>query len=272
MVDYGRFKNLGGPIVGDMYPDWDNDGLSDKDELALGTDMWEPDSDLDQLPDGLEVVFHFTDPLCWDSDGDFLRDGDEFDTDDDGLTDGAEFHDYGTDIFDWDTDDDFLSDGEEIYHGLDPHDPYSADGNHLDYLVVYSDVALFQAGFGSPPPNDDDIVHVRGIDRHDNTWWGGPSPELHWVYTVELECLLAIDKIHLKSSFIGGSGDRLEVWAVIEFPGGQSFVQLFAEQPVGEDFERSFPQVVTNYVEFHAYRDFALWSILTLEIYGQLHS
>jgi len=56
--------------------DSDNDGLSDADEEALGTDPLDPDSDDDGLSDGAETILG-TDPLAADTDGDGISDGDE---------------------------------------------------------------------------------------------------------------------------------------------------------------------------------------------------
>lgn len=81
--------------------DSDNDGLTDTQEAALGTDPNNPDSDGDGLNDGDEVNLTATDPLDGDSD-------------DDGLTDGAEVNDHATDPNDADSDDDGLSDGDEV--------------------------------------------------------------------------------------------------------------------------------------------------------------
>ena len=58
-------------------PDADGDGLSNDEEVALGTDPLNPDSDGDGLSDGDEVHLHQTNPLHADSDGDGINDGDE---------------------------------------------------------------------------------------------------------------------------------------------------------------------------------------------------
>jgi len=64
--------------------DDDNDGLSDTDEAALGTDPLDADTDNDGLLDGAEVDDIGTAPLLADTDGD-------------GLSDGYEVNTYGTD-------------------------------------------------------------------------------------------------------------------------------------------------------------------------------
>lgn len=86
-------------VVADV--DSDNDGLTDAEEIELGTDPDNPDSDGDGIKDGEEVNQTGTDPL-------------DADSDDDGLTDGAEVNVHDTDPNDADSDDDGLSDGDEI--------------------------------------------------------------------------------------------------------------------------------------------------------------
>lgn len=58
-------------------PDRDADGLSDDQEIALGTNPDLADSDGDGLQDGVEVVTHGTNPLVSDTDGDGVSDAEE---------------------------------------------------------------------------------------------------------------------------------------------------------------------------------------------------
>lgn len=58
--------------------DRDGDGLSDDQELALGTNPLVADSDNDGLPDFNEVNIHHSNPLVRDSDGDGFDDGYEY--------------------------------------------------------------------------------------------------------------------------------------------------------------------------------------------------
>jgi Bacterial TSP3 repeat len=107
-------------------PDDDNDGLTDEEEAALGTNPLDPDSDDDGLSDGDEVNTHGTDPL-------------DPDSDDDGLSDGDEVNIHGTDPLDADTDDDGLPDGLEVANGTDPLNPDSdgdgiPDGQDAEWL------------------------------------------------------------------------------------------------------------------------------------------
>jgi len=89
--------------------DSDLDGLSDADELLIGTDPLDADTDDDGLEDGEEVNWYDTNPL-------------DTDTDDDGLSDGDEIKVYFTQPNNADTDNDTYRDGEEIDYGTDPLD------------------------------------------------------------------------------------------------------------------------------------------------------
>ncbi|MBN1329106.1 MAG: S8 family serine peptidase, partial [Candidatus Heimdallarchaeota archaeon] len=135
------------------FGDWDNDGLTDEQELSdeHSTSPWEADEDGDGLLDGEEYNLG-TDPFSSDTDSDGLNDWEEVnpgtdnyitnpldaDSDNDNLTDGEE-QSYGTNPNDSDTDDDNLSDYEEtqIYH-TNPNDN-DTDGDLLldDWEVFY---------------------------------------------------------------------------------------------------------------------------------------
>lgn len=97
-----KFTAVGGPT------DSDRDGLPDSEEIQLGTDPYDPDTDKDELTDGEEVYKYQTDPL-------------NPDTDWDGLMDGAEVKKHTTDPRKRDTDNGGVADGHEVLEdGTDP--------------------------------------------------------------------------------------------------------------------------------------------------------
>ncbi len=108
----------------DENPDSDNDGLTDAEEVRIGTDPNNPDTDGDGLLDGVEVNKYTSNPKNPDTDGDGLKDGEEVnnykteptnkDTDGDGLTDGDEVLKHKTDPNKKDTDGEGLNDGDEV--------------------------------------------------------------------------------------------------------------------------------------------------------------
>ncbi|PIE82427.1 MAG: hypothetical protein CSA11_00615 [Chloroflexi bacterium] len=87
--------------------DTDGDGLSDEQEQHIGTDPSKPDTDLDLLLDGEEVLSYGTNPL-------------DRDTDKDALVDGDEIRTWGTNPVQWDTSGDGISDGQAVANGWDP--------------------------------------------------------------------------------------------------------------------------------------------------------
>jgi hypothetical protein len=169
--------------------DTDDDGLFDMQEILLGCDPRNPDSDFDMIPDGEEFYVFFTspyhndtdldglsdgeevyfwhsNPLIDDSDGDFLLDGVEVlkygsdpmdeDGDNDGLTDFEEIKIYYTNPFDYDSDDDGLSDGEEIE--LYDTDPLNWDTDRDSILEPNED------GDMTWPMSDYDEVKIYGTN------------------------------------------------------------------------------------------------------------
>ncbi|NIP95069.1 MAG: lamin tail domain-containing protein, partial [Akkermansiaceae bacterium] len=113
--------------------DPDGDGLTNIQEFNVGSNPTLIDTDGDELRDGDEFNIHNSDPLLGDTDGDGLDDGEEVnaqpatdpadaDTDDDGLNDGREVGIHGTNPTFPDTDGDTFSDSHEIAAGSDPLD------------------------------------------------------------------------------------------------------------------------------------------------------
>ncbi len=98
-------------IVAGGALDTDGDGLTDQEELQLGTDPKNPDTDGDGLTDGEEVKVYKTDPLNPDTDYDALKDGDEV-------------YKYKTSPLERDTDKGGVADGHEVIEdGTNPLDP-----------------------------------------------------------------------------------------------------------------------------------------------------
>ncbi len=146
--------------------DNDNDGLTNAEERALGTNLNAMDSDGDGLFDNEEVNTYKTDPLNVDSDGDGILDGtevrsgndpngpgklfnvpgtqstttiqvqDTMDTDNDGLTDREE-NELGTNISKIDSDSDKLDDYAEVNtYKTDPLNPDTDGDGYLDGTEV----------------------------------------------------------------------------------------------------------------------------------------
>lgn len=96
--------------------DDDNDNLSDEEEISLGTDPLDPDTDGDKARDGIDIFP--LDAKEWrDSDQDGLGDNNDLDDDNDGLKDNDELFIFGTNPLNPDSDNDQLLDGEEINLG-----------------------------------------------------------------------------------------------------------------------------------------------------------
>jgi len=91
----------------DIGLDSDGDGLSDKAEQVLGTDVNLSDTDEDNISDGDEIRLHGTDPNLADTDGD-------------GLSDDEEITTYHTNPVEEDTDKDGWTDYLEIEAKTDP--------------------------------------------------------------------------------------------------------------------------------------------------------
>ena len=113
--------------INDLNQDCDNDGLTNQEELDLGTDPFNPDTDGDGVLDGTEVN-DGTNPLdpC-----DFIFASQTvaptaawaaLDCDNDGLPNGEEVN-AGTDPTNPDTDGDGVLDGTEVNDGTNPLDP-----------------------------------------------------------------------------------------------------------------------------------------------------
>ncbi|MBL7115661.1 MAG: OmpA family protein [Kiritimatiellae bacterium] len=101
--------------------DWDGDGLSNEQEIQVGTDPCDVDSDNDGLIDAVEVQEAKTDPLNMDSDYDALTDADEIEV-------------YKTDPLKRDTDGGKVSDGHEVLD--DSTDPLVAEDDFMFFELA----------------------------------------------------------------------------------------------------------------------------------------
>lgn len=166
--------------------DTDEDELFDIYEKVIDTEIDNPDTDGDRLPEGYEVLTLNTDPLEIDTDGNGILDGDEdfdndnlnnlgeyqnktgpynSDTDEDGLLDGDEVHTYLTDPMNPDTDNDKLLDGEEGFDGeiykkygvyFDPLNPDTNGNGILDGAEVFG-----QSKKQTVSTNDEAITEIK---------------------------------------------------------------------------------------------------------------
>jgi len=106
-----------GMALANQLPDADNDGIPDKDEIAVYfTDPYKKDTDGDGYSDWIELNQGFS-PLVKET----LKLEDS-DADNDGLSDRDELN-FHTNLLVADTDGDGFLDGEEIKHGYDPLNP-----------------------------------------------------------------------------------------------------------------------------------------------------
>ncbi|MBZ4331842.1 Ig-like domain-containing protein [Corallococcus sp. AS-1-12] len=166
--------------------DADGDGVDNATELELGLDPFNPDSDGDGIPDGIDGLVDtdgdgLIDALDTDSDNDGLSDGEEdvnhdgitqptetdrrkADTDGDGLSDGIEVRGQNpTDPLASDTDGDGLSDGEEDTNANGIRDANEADPNNADTDGGgVSDGVEVKGGTNPLDPDDDFQVLGRG--------------------------------------------------------------------------------------------------------------
>ena len=98
--------------------DWDGDGLTNAEEQAAGTDMNNPDTDNDGLPDGWEATYGLNPNSASDANAD---------PDGDGLTNSQEYA-SGTNPNSADTDGDGVADGSDPFPN-DPNDGSSSDSD-----------------------------------------------------------------------------------------------------------------------------------------------
>ncbi len=85
------YADTDGDGINDAQDDTDSDGLSNQEELRLGTGATRKDTDNDGLSDGDEVLKYLTNPLVVDTDGDEVSDGREIQLGTDPLVKNASF-------------------------------------------------------------------------------------------------------------------------------------------------------------------------------------
>ena len=141
-----------------LWPDSDQDGVSDRDEASNGTDPTRPRRSAGGCSDRIMQLLGSAAPTCTaacsaapaatDSDGDTLLDCEELalgtnpnamDSDGDGLLDAVETR-FGTDPKNADTrsldaDQDGVSDGDEIFAGTDPFSAEAPEGAGYTYAA-----------------------------------------------------------------------------------------------------------------------------------------
>jgi hypothetical protein len=157
----------GGRPYGKVYiiaMDSDGDGLSNGQEVAVGTNQNHPDTDQDGMPDGYEVDYGLN-PLVVDADGDL---------DLDGLTNITEYF-FGSDASTPHTDDDGISDYVEYtWRGWGVnHDPARSDSDYdgtKDPIDNCSRENLDQA--------DDDFDGIGNICEKDGYYLKIPGEEV----------------------------------------------------------------------------------------------
>lgn len=145
----------------DASLDEDSDGLSNLQEVQIGTLPNDDDTDGDGLNDGQEVNTSNTDPLNPDSDGDGLSDGDEINT-------------TKTLPLDADSDDDGINDGPEVAGGTNP---LAADATTPGLAHRYS----FNEPAGPAGPGTvivDSVGGANGTIVGNNATWQGNALSL----------------------------------------------------------------------------------------------
>lgn len=173
----------GDGIIDALDDDDDDDTLSTAQEIELGTDPRNADTDDDALNDALEISEKIgTDPLKADTDSDGISDGSEvgsepsqpMDTDNDGMIDALDTDDdndgiptsietkVNSDPLNADSDGDGLSDGDEM--GDNPDQPKDSDGDGIIDLIDAADSGDSKNPAEDAPAKSDDEVTVDKAD------------------------------------------------------------------------------------------------------------
>ena len=154
--------------------DRDNDDLTKCEEIEIGTDVKNPDTDADGIMDGGEIHIYKTNPLNSDTDGDGINDYDEIsvyktnplsiNSDEDKLDDHNEIFVHKTDPLNADTDSDGLSDYDEIF--VLKTNPLSEDSDEDglkdgDEVLIYKSNPLVKDSDGDDLIDGDEIYKFK---------------------------------------------------------------------------------------------------------------
>jgi len=196
--------------------DDDRDRLTNGEEMDLGTDLNNPDTDGDQLTDGAEVKKYKTDPKRPDTDGDALQDGDELgtfrtdplvpDSDKDKLNDGEEVKRTKTDPLKPDSDLDGLTDGDEVL--VYNTDPLNKDSDY-DGLSDGDEVTKFKTDPTKPDTDGGTVNDGVEVERGTNPL--DPKDDKREELKAEVGVALILEGIYFKT----GSAEVSEGSAVV---------------------------------------------------------
>ena len=161
---YFAFHDNDTDFIDDRFdPDLDNDGLTNDEEVALGTDPVDSDSDDDGVSDGIEISNNMN-PL----DSQDIN----YDFDNDGLTNIEELE-LGTGVNNADTDADGINDGLEVLYGLNPTNTADAlldkDGDGISNLDEVKAGLLPNNPDSDGDGINDGVELALGLDPLDST-------------------------------------------------------------------------------------------------------
>ncbi len=176
-----------------LKEDSDNDGLPDAYESIAGTDMYNPDTDNNGVPDGKED--YDKDGLTNEEEEALGTDLYNKDSDGDGLPDVAELNIYGTDPAKNDTDSDGLSDGDELRLRTNPLNK-DTDGDGV-------------------PDGDEKFNQTISKDIQPGSW---PIPPALKNVSINLTCTGDTDNTTVVESVYGTDAVSSDVQGLVGYP------------------------------------------------------